>query len=77
MRASSATTNTRWLRNPRRPNAVAALALEYASDDFRDGVHRRADGNAVIRHDGETGATIAEVVVHFAGRSGEWNGFKD
>ena len=67
----------KMVAQPAQTNAVAALALEYASDDFGDGVHRRADGNAVISHDGETGATIAEVVIHFTGRGGKWNGFKD
>lgn len=58
-------------------NAVAALALEYTSNDFGDGVHRCADGNAIIRHDGETGATIAEVIIHFTRRGGKWNSIKD
>ena len=58
-------------------DAVAALALEDAGDEFGDGVHGRADGSAVVRHDGEARATVAEVVVHFAGRGGERDRFKD
>jgi hypothetical protein len=69
MRVSSATT---------KPDGCATRANQHrrcpcarkCGDDFGDGVHRRADGNAVIGHDGETRAAIAEVVIHFAGRGG-------
>ncbi len=57
-------------------DAVAALALEYPGDEFRHGVHRGADGGAVVRHDRETRAAVAEVVVHFARRGREWDHFK-